>query len=168
MKIQQLSLENFKGFENRSFNFSDQFTLLIGENGTGKTAILDALAIGAGSLFLGFDEVPSRNILPDEIRVGRHKKGQTITENRQYPVSVTCEGIVIGKKINWTRQILSYEGRITRSLAREIMEISTQIQQQVRRGEDVLLPVIAYYGTSRLWLQKRKSQWNQCNPVRKC
>ncbi|MDY6805034.1 MAG: AAA family ATPase [Cyanobacteriota bacterium] len=164
MKIHQIELENFKGFESCNFNFSDNFTLLIGDNGTGKTAILDALAIGAGSLFLAFDEVPSRNILPDEIRVVRHQKGQTITENRQYPVSVTCEGIVVGKKINWTRQILSSEGRTTRSSAREIQEISKQSQQQVRRGEDVLLPVIAYYGTGRLWLQKKEKSVEPVKP----
>lgn len=156
MKIQQLSLKNFKNFKNKTFNFSDQFTLLIGDNGTGKTAILDGLAIGAGSLFLGFDGVPTRNIHSDETRVFRQEKGQTITKHQQYPVSITCEGIVVGKKINWTRELVSSEGRTTRSSAKRIMEISKQIQEKVRRGEDVLLPVIAYYGTGRLWLQKKE------------
>ncbi len=164
MKIQQIVLENFKGFENRTFNFSDQFTLLIGDKGTGKTAILDALAIGAGSLFLGFDGVSPRNIRSDEARVFKHKKGQTITKHQQYPVSVTCEGIVVGKKINWTRQILSSQGRTTRSSARVIMEISTQIQQKIGSGEDVLLPVIAYYGTGRLWLQKKEKSVEPVKP----
>lgn len=45
MLIHDLSLENFHGFEKRHITFSEQFTVLIGDNGTGKTAILDGLAV---------------------------------------------------------------------------------------------------------------------------
>lgn len=164
MKIYTIEVENFKNFKSKTFNFADNFNLLVGDNGQGKSAILDALAIGISSLFLGFDGVQTRNIHYDEIRVLRNKKGQTIIENQQYPVSITCRGIVAEKKINWTRQILSTEGRTTRSSAKEIQEISKQIQQQVRLGKDFLLPVIAYYGTGRLWLQKKEKSVEPVKP----
>lgn len=51
MKIRQLELQNFRCFDQKTFEFSDQFNVLIGDNATGKTAILDALAIAAGSFF---------------------------------------------------------------------------------------------------------------------
>ena len=51
MKIRQLELQNFRCFDQKTFEFSDQFNVFIGDNATGKTAILDALAIGIVSFF---------------------------------------------------------------------------------------------------------------------
>ncbi len=47
MRIQQLEVENFKKFERQTFELDSRFTVFIGENGAGKTSILDALAIAA-------------------------------------------------------------------------------------------------------------------------
>jgi len=101
MKIHQLEVRNFRAFEHRIFQFSDQFTVLIGDNGTGKSAILDALAAGLGGLFLAFNDVDSRHIRDDEVRRVRYQKGQTPTIEPQYPVSVSCRGIVDGMQITW-------------------------------------------------------------------
>ncbi|GAB4292824.1 MAG: AAA family ATPase [Oscillatoriaceae cyanobacterium] len=164
MKISRIEVKNFKGFEQRIFNLSDQFTLLIGNNGSGKTAILDALAVGAGSLFLGFDEVNARNIRADEVRVVKREKGQIPTANKQYPVSVICAGTVAGIEIEWTRSLASSDGRTTRQEATKILQISKELQEQVRQGQDVLLPLIAYYGTGRLWLQKKEKSVEPVKP----
>ncbi|MBR8828694.1 MAG: AAA family ATPase [Gomphosphaeria aponina SAG 52.96 = DSM 107014] len=155
MKIHSLEVENFKGFERQSFEFSDQFSLLIGNNGTGKTAILDALAVGMGTWFLGIDGSKSRPIFPHEIRQVSYQKGQTYTNEPQYPVSVTCKGTVNGEAMEWKRTLEIQNKPIDRKDAREIIKLSKQLQKQVSQGEDVLLPLIAYYGTGRLWLQKR-------------
>src|SRR4051812_35976169 len=48
MRIDTLELRNFKKFAESSLTLHPQFTLLIGENGTGKTSLLDALSIAAG------------------------------------------------------------------------------------------------------------------------
>ncbi|MCW1941658.1 ATP-binding protein [Bacillus anthracis] len=49
MIIHDLKLENFHGFEERYITFSDKFTVLVGDNGTGKTAVLDGLAVALGA-----------------------------------------------------------------------------------------------------------------------
>jgi predicted ATP-binding protein involved in virulence len=54
MKIHHLEVKNFRGFEHRSFDFSDQFNVLIGDNGTGKTAILNALAVAVSPIVPSF------------------------------------------------------------------------------------------------------------------
>jgi predicted ATP-binding protein involved in virulence len=156
MKIHQLEVKNFRGFEHQTFQFSDRFNLLIGDNGTGKTAVLDALAIAAGALFLGFDEVPSRNIRPDEVRRATYRKGQLPVVNAQYPVSITCRGIVIGTEMTWARSLNSPTGKTTRIQAKELEQIARNLQEEIRRGDSPLLPLIAYYGTGRLWMQKKE------------
>jgi DNA replication and repair protein RecF len=43
MKIKALALQNFKNYENLTLEFTDGIQLLLGQNGTGKTNLLDAL-----------------------------------------------------------------------------------------------------------------------------
>lgn len=45
MKISKLILENFRNFKNRQFNFSSNLILLSGQNGVGKTNMLEALTL---------------------------------------------------------------------------------------------------------------------------
>ncbi len=42
IKLKSLSLVNFKGVRSQKINFSDQVTVVCGENGTGKTTVFDA------------------------------------------------------------------------------------------------------------------------------
>jgi predicted ATP-binding protein involved in virulence len=47
MKIKKIKFENFRLFENLEVNFPDSnFIVLIGNNGAGKTSILDGIALG--------------------------------------------------------------------------------------------------------------------------
>jgi predicted ATP-binding protein involved in virulence len=45
MKIRELYLKNFRGFKEQQIKFSENFTVIAGINGNGKTAILEALAL---------------------------------------------------------------------------------------------------------------------------
>lgn len=164
MKIDQLYLNNFRCFEEQSFDFSNQFTVIIGDNGTGKSAILDALAIGAGSLFLGINGMSGRYIQSDEVRVVKYEQIDSITLEQQYPVVVHCEGIVNEQSIGWERSIGQKKGRTTWKDASSISEIAHDLQDSVQDGKQVLLPVIAYYSTGRLWLQKKEKTVEPVKP----
>ena len=43
MKIKTLALQNFKNYENLALEFSEGIQLFLGQNGMGKTNLLDAL-----------------------------------------------------------------------------------------------------------------------------
>ena len=45
MPLQKLHLENFRLFQDKTFKFSDGINLILGENGSGKTAVLESLNI---------------------------------------------------------------------------------------------------------------------------
>lgn len=45
MYVEQLHLQNFRCYEDFTIGFSPRLTVIVAENGKGKTAILDALAI---------------------------------------------------------------------------------------------------------------------------
>lgn len=164
MKVKKLILKNFRGFEDQSFEFSNQFSVIIGDNGTGKSAILDALAIGVGSFFLGIDGVSNRHIHADEVHVIKYQQVDSTTLEPQFPVVVSCEGEVNGEAICWERSIRGKNGRTTWKDAASISSIAQALQKNVQKGQDVLLPLVAYYSTGRLWLQKKEKPIKPAKP----
>ena len=48
MKLEKMRLLNFRCFADIEINFDPRLTIFIGGNGSGKTAILDAVALGFG------------------------------------------------------------------------------------------------------------------------
>jgi len=157
MRIDQLIVQNFKGFEHRIINFSPQFNVLIGDNATGKTAVLDALAIGLGALFQGFDEIYSRPIKSDEIRHIGYQMGAELKLEPQPPAIVRCSGEVVDSGVITWECSLRQPGnsQTTYKKANSLIDKAKQLLQRVRAGDQsLILPVLSYYGTGRLWVQK--------------
>lgn len=151
MKIKKIDIKNFHGFENISFNLDDNFTLFIGENATGKTSVLDALAVAIGGYILGIDGIDSRNIQDSEVRRKQIEQGKIIHLEKQYPVKIEATGICDNKEIIWERSLNKEKGRTTRTKATKIIEYAKNKNKKVTQGEDCILPVFAYHGTGRLW-----------------
>jgi predicted ATP-binding protein involved in virulence len=156
MRIDSLLLENFKGFQRRELTFHPQFNLVVGENGTGKTSLLDALAVAVGSWFLGVDGVDTRHIYPHEVRLqafpseaGSHWEGQ-------YPCFIEASGSIGHAPTIWRRSLNGPDGRTTRIGAAGIKKLAEQATRAVREGQSINLPLISYYGTGRLWLVPRE------------
>ncbi len=156
MRLDWISAENFRCFKSQRFELAEQFNLFIGDNGEGKTAILDALAVAVGSFYL---KLPwqARVFRQDEVRVAWHTLGETPTLEQQYPVVVACEGEVGKRKATWERRLNGAKSRTTRKTAAQIQDIAEEMFDQVKNGEPVTLPVVSYYGTGRLWVQKRRT-----------
>lgn len=155
MRIDTLHISNFKAFEHRTFNFHPNFNLIVGVNGTGKTSLLDALSVAAGSWFLGLRGYDSRHISHEEARLSAHDFEDEIRFEAQYPVKITAQGRVADIDMNWERSLESSAGKTHFRHASDIKALAAQHDQAVRDGEDVLLPLISYYGTGRLWQEPR-------------
>src|SRR5262245_32301150 len=129
MRIDRLELENFRCFSRYEIALAPRFTLLIGDNGSGKTAMLDALAVAAGSSVLGAttEGVAARNIQRDDARLAIRIVGQSIAPEQQGRTVVTAEGEVAARRIRWGRSLASREGRTNRQDARSIRDIARDL-----------------------------------------
>ncbi|MBW8467095.1 MAG: AAA family ATPase [Thiobacillus sp.] len=155
MRIETLEITNFKAFETRRFSFHPEFNLIVGINGTGKSSLLDALSVAAGSWFLGLRGYDSRHISHEEARLASYSFDDEITFEAQYPVKIKATGEVAAQKLTWERSLESSAGKTHFRHASGIKLIAAQFDQNVRDGAQVLLPLISYYGTGRLWQEPR-------------
>jgi predicted ATP-binding protein involved in virulence len=156
MRIDRLEIKNFKKFSDYTLDLHPQFTLLVGDNGTGKTTILDALAIAAGVWLVNSPDTTlnnsRRNILPSEIRLEAIAT-DTVTQFIECkPTQITAIGTINNRPVTWLRQIKTNGSRTSNTEAKQALDIISNLFQQVESGAKIWLPVMAYYGAGRSWL----------------
>lgn len=157
MKISNIKIENFRCFQNLSVKFDSQMNVIAGNNGAGKSSILDAVSIGVGSFLLGIGEVSAPGIHKSDVRFVSYEVGSVIDRQPQFPVKIECDGIVDNNQITWIRQLNTESGKTTYGDAVSIKEIASSMQNLIREGNNqTQLPIVSYYGTGRLWAQKRE------------
>lgn len=152
MKIHKMRLRNFRAYADMEIEFHPRFNVIIGNNGIGKTAILEALTVAIGSFFLGIDYAENRGIQPDDIRITNSEYDL----NEQFPVEIEAWGTIDGKETSWLRELTGPKNKTTFAKATEIKNIAKSLQERVRAGEHVNLPVLVYYSTERLWKERKE------------
>lgn len=126
---------------------------MVGDNGTGKSTVIDATCVALGTLFLKNEYAEAPGIVPDDSRGAVIKQGDMFDIQSQYPVSVGASGIVLGEEAGWLRSLKSAKGRTTQADAGRMIDAGKRLQELVGKGNEVVLPVLARYGTDRLWKQ---------------
>lgn len=155
MRIDTIKVRNFRGFGLFERNFHPEINVIVGENGTGKTALLDALAVGVGSFFLGVDGVSARGIEHDDTHLLAGESDDVFTSSPKYPVVLNFGGQVFGRPSSWFRSLRG-RGRKTTIVGTNHLRGRIEIELKRRRASgESRLPLIAYHGTGRLWVQKR-------------
>lgn len=167
MKLKSLRLLNFRSFGDLPIQFDDRLTVFVGSNGSGKTSILDALALALAPVLtrLPFEKrskVPS--IAPSDIR----QTGDSL----QAPFSrITATAFTVGSDpISWDRTKLRDQSPSTKKEVphskkdlKELYSYVDIITDAHNQQRPYTLPVFAFYGTNRAVnvphyrLQKRTS-----------
>ena len=162
MNIQSIKIRNFRGFENFEAELHPQLTVVVGNNGAGKSSLLDALSISVGTFFSGLDGVSCPGIHKDDVTCKSFEMGSVIDLQQQYPATIEATGKVDGKKISWIRALQSSTGRTTTVEAKSLIAVAEEYQKQIRSGStETILPLISYYGTGRLWAQKKEKRTSE-------
>lgn len=158
MKIERLHLKNFRCFDELSIDFGKRLTVIIAENGAGKTAILDAIAIGFGRYLTKLPGVAGRSTKETDLRVSAGERREPFmmlaweARTREgtplaWASSRKRDGAVSAGAI---KQLLSenQESLLSRGL-KELDEFTLSLVQAEAEQRAYFLPVIAYYGTNR-------------------
>jgi predicted ATP-binding protein involved in virulence len=154
VQIQELTIKNFQKFRECRIEFDPHFNLLVGDNATGKTSVLDALTIAVDSWFLGMRTAEKAGgIDGDDVHLVAIPHPDSTTFEKQFPARIGTKGLVQGKTIEWSRELLREGGKTTTGRTKEIASLAEQADQAVREGKEVVLPLICSYGAERLWFE---------------
>lgn len=147
MKLLHLTLQNFRRYAAARFHFHQQFTMLIGNNGKGKTTVLDAVAIMLNTYFQGARlATGGGNIGKADARfLFTEKAGQVFLE-RKAEVSLNATATIHGSPVSWQRDMGDRGGK-----AKALVRLGVQDRAKVKEGQSPDLPLLLYYGAGRLW-----------------
>jgi predicted ATP-binding protein involved in virulence len=155
LKIDNLYLKNYRGFNEFSMDFHEQLTVLVATNGKGKTAILDAIAVAFGTFVNTTGLAKGATFHRSDVR--RLKTRQTeINEMEEiYPLVLKVQGEIDNQCVEWVREFKRPNSATTIKDTKPLINYGEHIRNIVAHGEDQTLPLISYYGTGRLWGHKK-------------
>ena len=109
---------------------------------------------------LGIDGGVSRSISKDDARYEFHDLDGTVDPQHQFPVSIESTGDCLDNHdVKWVRSLNSESGNTTIKEARQLTNISKDAQKRIMTGDkSLILPLISYYGTGRLYAQKKEKK----------
>ena len=159
MKLKEITLRNYRCFENVNVDFHENLTVIVGNNGSGKTSILEGAAVSLGTLFTGLDGLAGVSINKKDAHLKSYQMGETEDVQPQYPVEIIAKGEIDGKAISWKRSLNGEGGSTTVKEAKPLLSVAKNYQEKLRAGDQsLILPIIAYYGTGRLWDYHREKK----------
>ena len=160
MVIKNVEIKNFRGIVESKIDFKPGFNLIKGENGKGKTSILEAIAVGLGGFIAGFSNVSTRHFSKDEIRRVIKRTGDgSCDEIYQVPTEVSLIAQIHGEECTWTRGRTSVKASRSTIQPRSICKIA----EKMSLNSDTELPVLICQGAGRIWSQKREKVDNIFN-----
>lgn len=159
MFLNSIELQNFRCFSELKIDFSKRLTVIVGSNGAGKSTILEAATIAAGTLTSAMDGITNYSIKKSDAHYKCFEVGSVIDVQPQFPVEISAKGVVDGNEVQWSRILNSAKGRGSLASAKNLTQIANEYQNRLRQGDISLkLPIISYYGTGRLWNQHREKK----------
>ena len=69
MWIREITISNYKAIREMNISFRPSVNLLIGDNGVGKTSILEAITVAFGDFINGMSGVAKKGILSSDVRI---------------------------------------------------------------------------------------------------
>lgn len=194
MRLHQITLKNYRCFEQLTVDLHPNLTVLVAPNGAGKTTVLDAIKVALWPFVAGFDLGSTTNdITGIHIDDVRREHVQTHEMDWRLPAEIRAAGQVQARQlvldsilVDPTPQLtgsgldtpvafkenLPWGGIRYRASAKKgtktkdagvagalsLLETAKALQQRIFSNKLVSpdhLPMLGYYGTGRLWAQKK-------------
>ena len=173
MKLKTIHLTNFRQFTNFNCDFDSRLTVLVAENGGGKTSILDAICIAFGTYLSAFPtgKAAGIDVADVHVHIANRELGRI---QRHFPAEISTEiGIRQSARLmdQEKMELPDTHAVISRSLSSE--KSGTTIKDAkilADYGKSLISsdqfagkggikpknwPLLAFYGTGRLWRQTK-------------
>lgn len=149
MHLNEVQLKNFRNKAKLNVELGPRLTLLVGENGTGKTAVLDGIAIALG-------EISSH--LPKISGITFNKQGDIHQQNNQLAAYARVS-VSTPSRLEWDRTLRRDQSQktlaeIPKGCGTHLLHryLDENVIDPYNENKSFTLPVYAYYSVSRALL----------------
>ncbi len=149
MKIKKLLLDNFRCFDRLEVQLAEKVNLLIGNNGSGKSTILDALSIGLGTISTHLPLVKGISIKMNDLR---HINDQKMPYCRVHSASFNDVEWDVTRRKDKSAKV-SQQIPQSKGLSKLKSYLDANVIDKYNASLDFEMPLFAYYGVSRAVLQ---------------
>lgn len=176
--LKEITLYNYRKFEDRTFQFDKNMNLLIGMNASGKTTVLEAVNVALGAYLAAYKNyVPSRfvrNISENDVR---RKNQQAVQKDvlispgiEQYPCFIDVKLMMDGEELPYKRILEKKDNRTKFAGSNPMQKQVVNWEEAIKKGDgsdqDFIFPLVLYLSSARLWNENNKSDFNYDIPNR--
>lgn len=167
MYIENVDIKNFRGIEKLNIKFQPGVNILIGDNGTGKTSILEALTVVLGGYLQGVQNLKVGGILQDDFRWSMVKLAGASNQIQYHSPEIEFDLNIEGKSFHGLRSRSNRDGNgKTSTKCAEIQKYA----QTLANDSKSIMPLLSYMSISRVTMSRRadygKNVKNQLNDRR--
>lgn len=160
MVLKKIDICNFKMFEHLELVFEPGFNLILGDNGVGKTTILEAISVVLSGFLIGIEDVYARSIYKNDVRY-QIVKDSNGTPNKSYSSPTEVSGTLEykGTDYTWTRTKKDATGNSRTTIApKDIVRMSHELVNDL--GVKTL-PLFSYQSASRHWVTAKTDAYRK-------
>lgn len=157
MRLKKVILNNFRCFRQLEVDLHPQLTVIVGENGSGKTAILDGIATALSPVLTHFSSanqrLAGRGIKDTDFRIesweGREGKERWGAADYTQVVAQTLKGL----QWDYWRPSSSGKEPHEKHGEKQLKDHVQRIAESYKSATPELTPVFAYYGARRGYIE---------------
>jgi len=148
MRLDRLHIQNFRCYEDATFDFQPGFNLVVGVNGSGKTSLLQAVAVSFIE-YASTIKLQSIALALEDVRFVINKfEGRSRIE-RMFPLRLEAQGEILGVK-KWET---THASEYFPPLVNDELGLTTDKEfVKFDLGESIELPVLVFYRSNRQWI----------------
>ncbi len=153
MHLKKVILRNFRCFKELELDLHSRLTVLVAENGGGKTAVLDGIAVGLTPLLTYLSSAGQRlsgpGILDTDLHIEEVKKNGWPQRS-----DFTQVEVISSTGLHWDKWRSSSKGKRPKNKVgqKALADVGRSILDSFKNELPELLPVFSYYGAKRGWL----------------
>ena len=154
MFFESVTIENFKAIDRMQITFQPGINLLIGDNGAGKTAVLEALIVALGGFLAGAKGISVQGIHQTDVRFEKINLAGASSGIRYFcPTSVEAEFCMENEKFSCARIRNDETGASkTRTSAKKLSAYAAKLLND----PEAKLPLLGYHSTARVTQFRRE------------
>lgn len=153
MYLEKISIKNFKAIKDMKLEFNPGVNVLIGDNGTGKSSILEAIAVALSGALKGIKGVTTRGILQNDIHFEMDESGDASSSVHYFtPTEIDVDLKHRENAFHLKRFRLDEDGR---SATKQEDDGIVKWMQSLTNDTDAVLPLFCFQSDARVQQVRR-------------